>query len=321
MTTSQGPKPVRATASTAIKPEIGAVGSCSMPRGSLDSPSKTESVTSRVTDHVATTKNANSIPPHLRGLPPKAASPKLEPAATLAIPSTPVTANTPLKDMGIIQAEADTMKAWLDTLEKQVMGQSVLDERSNSRPTSEDRLIDLDVEDTGRSTNADSATGFAPEANVPSNMQESQVALEDKIYDTASSADPYLQHLSRKTTVSALKEKSAELEKEQSNTETSRDHQPAPVHEAGTVVMNEDDFGDNEERDKRVSNFTAQLPATENESNIATDFLTAYNSKLLRVKSKYSKSVKNEKDSSSKGTSIEARYHRDQYLDPVSASV
>jgi len=312
MTTSQGPTPVGATTSTVIKPELAAIDSSSIPHGSLDTPAKTENATSKVTNNVTITKNAISIPPHLRGLPPKA--PKLEPAATLAMPSPPVAANAPLKNTDIIQAEAETMKAWLDTFEKQAMAQSVPDKRSNSRPSSEDRLIDLDVEDTGRSLNTKSAPG----ANVPTNVQAAWKAFKDERYNTANSLDPYLQHLSREPTVSALGDNSAKTKKDQRNTEAPSDHQPARVREAGTTLTNEDDFVDTEEVNERVSNFKAQRPASGNESNIATDFLTAYNSKLSGVKSKYDQAVKSEKDFSSNGAHVEARYHNDIYLDPVS---
>lgn len=312
MTTSQGPTPVGATTSTVVKPELAAVDSSSIPQGSLDTPAKTENATSKVTNNVTITKNAKSIPPHLRGLPPKA--PKLEPAATLAMPSPPVAANAPLKNTDIIQAEAKTMKAWLDTFEKHAMGQSVPDERSTSRPTSEGRLIDLDVEDTERSLNTDSAPG----ANVPANVHEVRNGLKDERYNLANSADPYLQHLSREPTVSALGDNFAKIKMDQSNTETPSDNQPVSVREAGTTRKSEDDFVDIDEVDERVSNFKAQRPATGNESNIAADFLTAYNSNLSGVKSKYDQAVKSVNDFSSNGAYVEARYHKDIYLDPVS---
>lgn len=306
ITSSQEPEPVHTTTSTGGSPEAAAVESSSKPQGSPNDPSKTEDASSKVIDDVTRAKGAKSIPPHLRGLPPKADASKVLPVALLITPSTPVTADAVVKDTNITQPEAENMEAWLDTLEKQSTGQSVPDERSNSPPTSfGDTLIDLDIEDAGKSQ------------EVPFNVQNFQGACMGEDYTTATSGDPYVMHVSRETTDTTLVAHTAKIKEEQSKAGTSTDQLIVSEGEAGTTGASKDDFPNTEEVGKLVSDFKTQLPATKNESNITADFLAAYGSKLLGVKSKYRESAKSEKDSSEEPP-IEERYHKDQYLDPVS---
>lgn len=314
---SQGPEPVQATTCTVVKPNIPAVDSFSVPSGSLRSTSKTATVTSRITDNVMTTRNAEPIPPHLRGLPPKAAPRELGPAATLTTRSKPMMVDAPLKDTGITQAEAENMKTWLDTLEKKAIGLLVPDGRSNSGSASGDRLIDLDGEDTGRPSLVQSLPGSALGANFPTKVQKSRVALENEGYNIDVSADPYLKYLSPQPIVTTPKEHPAKVSKEHKKTHISNDNKAAPMAEAKTTGRNEVDISDTEEVNQRVTSFKAQLPAKREECNIATRFLTAYKSKLLEVKTKYGDPVKSERGSNSKGPHIEQRHHEVEYLDPV----
>lgn len=158
--------PAQVNTNAPIQPGTVAVSGIDNSRESLLSPTKAKDPSSEPTENVAIANAMKPLPPHLRGLPLKAAAQKLEPAATLASTSTAKTTDTLPRDKKPAVPEPESMKAWLDDLEQKSMGQSVLDERSNSTPSSPpgDKLIDLDNDDDRKSAQAETAPGFTPEA-------------------------------------------------------------------------------------------------------------------------------------------------------------
>lgn len=345
--------------------------------------SEAEDVSAKVKDDVTAIKNEKKILPHLRCLPPKAATPTLPPAAALETatdkePSLPVTAGALMQSTSVMQSEAETMRAWLDDLEKQSTSQSLQDERSNSTHTSlsGNKLISLDAEDAGKSSAADFAPGFTVEAmhhlleeaknasptlntasptadsllatlqtlpakahdgsnvtailkdllaqfqtpqNVPANVQQCQRGLDNERYTTATSTDPYLQHVSREPIVANF-EITTKTKKEQSSFGSFFDQPAVSEREVDNNATSKDGFADGKVVDERVSKFRSKLPATEDESNITADFLTAYDSKFHDVQGKYGKAAKSEEISRDKGSQAEksAPYDPEQYFDPVS---
>lgn len=149
-----------------IQPRTVTVSGIDNSRESLLSPTKAKDPFPEPTKNVAIANATKPLPPHLRGLPPKAAAEKLEPAATLASTSTAKTTDTLRKDKDPGVPVPESMKAWLDDLEQKPMGQSVLDERSNSTLSSPpgEKLIDLDNDDDGKAPRAENAPGFTLEA-------------------------------------------------------------------------------------------------------------------------------------------------------------